>query len=140
MSVWKRKAIAANFPDVPRHYLQNYTIYGLFSELLHLLPSLHQENNNQVLIQIYEFGEWCLRQKEGHLSNAAAVSFYEHLFDHPIDGDCFYSVPYLTPFVIHQCLPLWEWWLRRHPEKYESLKIHLKRHLKKSYALHKLPL
>jgi hypothetical protein len=40
-----------------------------------------KKNNLRRLEQIYEFAEWCYRQKEKDLWNAAAVAFYEHLGD-----------------------------------------------------------
>lgn len=76
MSAWRRKAIET-FPDLRNEFqAPDATIYTIFFELL----ARHQnatELAEDELERIYGFAEWCYRQR-GELSNAAAVSFYEH--------------------------------------------------------------
>jgi len=43
----------------------------------------HKANSIDHLQKIYDFAEWCFRQKSKDLWNAAGVSFYEHLGDYP---------------------------------------------------------
>jgi len=43
----------------------------------------HKANSIDRLQKIYDFAEWCFRQKSKDLWNAAGVSFYEHLGDYP---------------------------------------------------------
>src|SRR4051812_42433750 len=106
MAVWRRKALEV-FPEL-REALnhRDYTIYQLFFDLLPLSRAAHETSNDSVLENIYSFAEWCLHQHSPEPANAAAVAFYEHLFDqrqywHEI-------ISHLSPFVIQQCRSLWE--------------------------------
>ncbi|HTI26929.1 MAG TPA: hypothetical protein VL652_38450, partial [Kutzneria sp.] len=50
---------------------------------------------------------WCFEQPGRFLSNAAVVSFYEHVFD---DWDLRHDVARRLPTeVMAQVRPLWEW-------------------------------
>ena len=81
MSKWRQKAIEC-CPELKKDFEQPDTsIYGVFSELLPATIDAHKENNIDRLQKIYGFAEWCFRQKEKDLWNAAGVSFYEHLGD-----------------------------------------------------------
>lgn len=83
MSVWRRKAIAC-LTDGQRRVGDNSTsIYEVFSEVLADTIIAHKENDEIKLKKYYDFAEWCFRQKDETLWNAAGVSFYEHLGDHP---------------------------------------------------------
>ena len=81
MRVWRRKALEL-FPDL-RNEIQrgNTTIYGVFSALRTRCRQAHREENREELWKIYDYAEWCFRQKTKDLWNAAGVSFYEHLGD-----------------------------------------------------------
>jgi hypothetical protein len=82
MSTWRKKAIEC-LPEEKKE-LENPTasIYAAFREILGVLPLAHLNNDHERLKKIYAFAEWCFRQKEKDLWNAAGVSFYEHLGDH----------------------------------------------------------
>jgi hypothetical protein len=82
MSVWKQKAIAC-LPEFKEDLEKpDSTIYDVFLDLLPAVVSAHKENNVARLALMYDFAEWCFRQKEKELWNAAGVGFYEHLGDH----------------------------------------------------------
>jgi hypothetical protein len=107
MSAWRRKAIDA-FPELRQELNdsdQVFSINALWFELLPLTREAHGEGDEDLLRRIYDFAEWCDAQR-GDLSNAVAVTFYEHLFDarwmRPL------VVPWLTPKVIRDVRPLWE--------------------------------
>jgi hypothetical protein len=56
-----------------------FSIHHLFFELLPDARAAHDAGDHEALSAIYEFAAWAFDQRD--LSNAAAVSFYEHLFD-----------------------------------------------------------
>jgi hypothetical protein len=47
------------------------------------LVEFHRVSDIIRIKQVYDFAEWCFRQKSKELGNAAGVSFYEHLGDNP---------------------------------------------------------
>ena len=51
-------------------------------EMLPAAIQAHKVNDTAMLQNIYGFAEWCFRQKEKELWNAAGVVFYEHLGDY----------------------------------------------------------
>jgi hypothetical protein len=106
MAAWRRRALEL-FPqlgnELPR---REFTIYMLYFDLLPMVRSAHDVNNEEELRRIYGFAEWCMRQKAENLWNSAAVCFYEHLFDIPEYRTK--VVSWLSPFVIEQCWGLWE--------------------------------
>lgn len=76
MSAWRRKAIEV-LPDMRDVFeAPDATIYTVFFELLARHKGINEMSEDE-LVRIYGFAEWCYRQG-GELSNAAAVSFYEH--------------------------------------------------------------
>jgi hypothetical protein len=82
MSVWRKKAIEC-LPELRKDFEDpSASIYLVFSELRSAGINFHKENNNERLQNIYDFAEWCFRQKDKDLWNAAGVSFYEHLGDY----------------------------------------------------------
>jgi hypothetical protein len=81
MSVWRKKAIEC-LPESRKDFEDpEESIYLVFSALLSAAIGFHKTNNFDRLQKIYDFAEWCLRQKDKQLWNAAGVSFYEHLGD-----------------------------------------------------------
>jgi hypothetical protein len=81
MSVWRRKVIEC-FPELKKEFEQpDISIYTVFSELLSSVIEAHKKNDIIMLQKIYDFAEWCFRQSEKELWNAAGVCFYEHLGD-----------------------------------------------------------
>jgi hypothetical protein len=81
MSTWRKKAIECLPENKKELEDPGSTIYTAFRELLFALKEAHINNNKERLKKIYAFAEWCFRQKEKDLWNAAGVSFYEHLGD-----------------------------------------------------------
>lgn len=82
MSVWRQKAIAW-LPEFKEDLEQSdSTIYDVFPDLLPTVVSTHKDNNVARLPLMYDFAEWCFRQEEKELWNAAGVGFYEHLGDY----------------------------------------------------------
>jgi hypothetical protein len=83
MSAWRRRALES-FPELSVAYqidLQSpqYTIHSLFGDLAARCKDGSETPTDDELRRIYEFAKWAYRQKDFHLSNAAAVSFYENL-------------------------------------------------------------
>ena len=109
MSAWRRRALSA-FPSLRRE-LQNheYSYYQLFFDLLPLAREAHASGDEALLDAVYGFAAWCLcqRRRAGDLANAAAVAFYEHLFDQRQE-DWATALSRLSNDVINECLPLWD--------------------------------
>ena len=81
MSVWRQKAIDIA-PELKKDFEDpDLSPYLVFSELLSLLAEAHKSNDVERIQKIYDYAEWCSKQKEQKLWNAAGVSFYEHLAD-----------------------------------------------------------
>jgi hypothetical protein len=107
VSAWRRRAIET-FPELDaelRNSSETFSVYALWFELLPLVRQAHRDSDDDLLRRIYGFAEWCSEQ-QGELSNAVAVSFYEHLFDErwmrPL------VVPFLTDRIVRDVTPLWE--------------------------------
>ena len=85
MSAWKRYALEL-FPE-HKNWIEDEnltpTIYDIFFDLLPIAEEAHVNQNKEALGKIYEFSEWCWRQKQTapDIYNAVAVAFYEHLVD-----------------------------------------------------------
>jgi hypothetical protein len=106
VSAWRRKAID-QFPELGKKLNDReevFSINALWFELLSLTGEALREGDENLLRRIYDFAHWCDSQG-GELTNAVAVSFYEHLFDarwmRPL------VVPWLTQKVIGDIRPLW---------------------------------
>lgn len=56
---------------------------------------------------VFMFAEWCVRQFDSRFRDGARDEFYAPLFDHR-ERDWADGVPWLSPFIIAQCWPLWE--------------------------------
>lgn len=106
MAAWRRRAMEA-FPELRQELRdREFSVYMLFFELLPLAREAHATSDTVTLKKIYGFAEWCLRQKAEALWNAAGVAFYEHVFD---ERRLWKAVlPWLSPWVIDTCEPLWE--------------------------------
>jgi hypothetical protein len=105
MSVWRRKAIES-FPELRPALNDPEEIFSPYALWFHLLPMLreaHRTNNDDLLGRIYGYAEWSSQQED--LSNAVAVSFYEHLFDER--WMCPLVVPWLSARIVADVRPLW---------------------------------
>jgi hypothetical protein len=119
MSAWRRRALDA-FPGLRRELQRrDYSIYRLFFDLLPLSREAHVQQDIHTLRQIYGFAEWCFRQSNEALWNAAGVAFYEHIFDvaESMWGEI---VPWIPPNVKRDCWSIWE--LQLAPEKVARLR------------------
>lgn len=84
MEHWRIKLIES-FPDLRSEWEDlDETIYSAFRELNAKCQEAHDREDQATLAAIYDFAAWCSRQEETDLWNAAGVSFYEHIIDHPI--------------------------------------------------------
>jgi hypothetical protein len=84
MSKWRQKAIEI-LPKCKREFEhRDASIYTVFFELLPATHEAHKIKDKDSLKKYYDFAEWCFRQKEKDLRNAAGVAFYEHLGDDEI--------------------------------------------------------
>jgi hypothetical protein len=107
MAAWRRQALA-RFPALRRDIQDpRYSIYMLFFDLLPMVRQAHTTADGDTLRQIYGLAEWCLSQTTGELNNAAAVAFYEHLFDSR-RSDWPAIASWLSPRAVEACWPLWE--------------------------------
>jgi hypothetical protein len=56
----------------------------VFSEVTQRCHEAHERSDTEDLRKVYGYAEWCFRQRDKDLRNAAGVGFYEHLFNrHP---------------------------------------------------------
>jgi hypothetical protein len=79
VSAWRRRALDL-FPRHARSIEDSATtVYQLFFDLLPDVRDALARQDAAEVDRIFEFAAWCFDQKE--LSNAAAVAFYEHVFD-----------------------------------------------------------
>jgi hypothetical protein len=119
MAAWRRIAIE-RFPGLRRElHDRRYTIYSLYFDLLPMVQEAHDGADIAMLRHIYNFAEWCFAQRNQALWSAAAVAFYEHLFDR---RDRWQSVlPWLSDKVIEDCWGLWE--LRLTDEELRRLRL-----------------
>ena len=79
MSVWRQKALQIA-PELKTDFQDPaLSLYTVLSEFIRLLKEAHQGNDQKKIEQIYNYAEWCFRQTDKTLWNAAGVSFYEHL-------------------------------------------------------------
>ncbi|AHH93465.1 hypothetical protein GCM10010174_31900 [Kutzneria viridogrisea] len=107
MVEWRGEA-SARFPEL-RDYLErdSWSCHVFLFEVLQLAVDAHRAADEDLLNRSYGFAQWCFDQPGGFLSNAAVVSFYEHVFDawelrHEVADR-------LSPAVTAKVRPLWEW-------------------------------
>jgi hypothetical protein len=104
---WRERA-SAQFPElvsVVEH--SSWSCHVFLSELWRLALDAHREDDRETLRRAYDFAHWCFQQPEQFLSNAAVVSFYEHVFD---DWELRDEVAERLPAeVVEKVRPLWEW-------------------------------
>lgn len=111
VAAWRCHAIEL-FPSLQNELNDpEYTIYMLYFDLLPMTLEAHEKNDCDRLRRIYGFAAWCVNQTTGELMNAAGVAFYEHLFDEKRYWGK--VVPWLSPHVIRECWPLWEFRLEK---------------------------
>lgn len=105
MAAWRRKALGL----FPRHAQAiedpTSTVYQLFFDLLPESRDALAASCEAEVDRIFGFAAWCFSQPE--LSNAAAVAFYEHVFDGRwIDRrEIARRIP---PRIASAVMPLWE--------------------------------
>ncbi|MBP2340038.1 DUF7674 family protein [Saccharothrix coeruleofusca] len=85
---------------------ESWSCHVFLSELWQLALEAHREGDHEVLGRVYGFAHWCFQQEQ-FLSNAAVVSFYEHVFDEWELRD--EVAPWLPAEVVAKVRPLWEW-------------------------------
>jgi hypothetical protein len=105
MATWRRKAAAA----FPRHSRAlgdpEFSIHHLFFELLPDARAAHDAGDDEALSAIYGFAAWAFEQRD--LSNAAAVSFYEHLFDGTPVMHWKAVAEHIPSHIARDLVPLW---------------------------------
>ncbi len=104
MSAWRREA-AVRLPELWRAEDARESIYLFFFEVLPFVRDAHRSGDEDALRRGYGFAEWCFAQG-GRLENAAAVAFYEHLFDSwDVHDDV---LRWLDPRIARSCWSLFE--------------------------------
>ena len=107
MEPWRIKLIEA-LPSLRSEWEDpDETVYSAFMELNAKCRGAHDRDDQPTLSAIYEFAAWCSRQEEKDLWNAAGVSFYEHIIDHPIALQEFPR--WVAPDVFHKISGLLQW-------------------------------
>lgn len=108
------------FPDLWRDEDVRQTIHLFFFELLPAIRDAHRTGDENALRHGYDFARWCF-QEGGELGNAAAVAFYEHLFDSwDVHGEV---LRWLDPYIARECWSLFE--ARLGPEQLDVLRQRL---------------
>jgi hypothetical protein len=59
------------------------TFYLFLFEFLHKVDEAYKQKNLNLIKKIFKFAEKCIKSKSWYISNAVAVSFYEHITEHP---------------------------------------------------------
>ena len=92
MEAWRRLAIEL-FPEYAGKYLNTDSIYSVLSDLEDMVDEAHQQNNENDLVRIYKFTEWCYSQKDNDpdIWEAASITFYQHLLDNDLT---LWAIPY----------------------------------------------
>jgi len=93
---------------------------GILDFLHFRVRDAHRTGDTAELNRIYGFAKWCLEQRSGELSNAAAVAFYEHLVDDEVTLRSINS--WITPEMFDILHPLFE--PRMPQDKYHQLLAH----------------
>lgn len=116
MAVWRRQA-ARLLPELWTDEEDRETPSLFFFAVLPFVRDAHRRGADEALGRGYAFAAWCLAQG-GELENAAAVAFYEHLFD---SWDVHEAVARrLDQRTAGMCWPLWE--ARLEPERLTVLR------------------
>ena len=105
---WRTRALGS-FPELRDQLVNegdNFSAYILFGELLDMLGGAHREGDDETLTRIYGYASWAREQEDRDTWNAAAVSFYEHLFDErwmrPL------VIPWINSAIVREYIGLWE--------------------------------
>ena len=110
MSAWRRRALEI-FPELGRELTSAdvESTYALWMNVL--LPRVreaHAQDDKKMLRQIYGYAAWSMRQPAKDVRNAAAVTFYEHLFDKPQSDNWIETVVDWVPDdVVRDVWSLW---------------------------------
>ena len=107
MEPWRTK-FSETFPEIFAQWeSSDETIYTAFMELNAKCQDAHDQNDQVTLSKIYDFAAWCARQTDEDVWNAAGVSFYEHIIDHPI---ALKEIPrWIPPDVFQEISSLLQW-------------------------------
>lgn len=106
MTGWRAKA-RESLPELADVLDGGWSVHVFLSELHELVRAAHHAGDQDFLMRGYRFAGWCLDQPERFLTNAAAVSFYEHVFD---DWEMRHEVIRWLPHHIDDHVrALWEW-------------------------------
>ena len=108
VAAWRRRADEL-LPELRTELARTpkLTPYGVLFELLTFVRLAHRRDDHDALRRGYAYALWChLQRWASDLPNAAAVAFYEHLFDEW--GDRLAVVPWLAPTVRTDVWVLWE--------------------------------
>ncbi|MGH3625432.1 MAG: DUF7674 family protein [Sciscionella sp.] len=106
MTGWRNKA-GELLPELSASSATSWSVHVFFAELVDLVLVAHRGDDVDRLRRAYDFASWCLEQPSRFLSDAAILSFYEHLFD---DWDLrFDVVTWLPDGLALRLRPLLQW-------------------------------
>lgn len=122
MEAWWRLAIEL-FPEYEGKYLNTYSIYSVLSDLEDMVDEVHRQNNEDDLVRIYKFTEWCYTQKDNDPDSwdAASMTFYQHLLDSDLT---LWAIPYwVKPDTFREMRDEYEtrMWLERRGAEFSKL-------------------
>src|SRR3989442_12502414 len=89
MPPWRDKA-EQMFPELAATVREAETPYNLWSDLCDVFNLAYGPPRDDSLVErIYRYADWCIDQPQGKtaeddLTTCVAVSFYEHIPEHPV--------------------------------------------------------
>ena len=108
MEAWRKLAINL-FPERESFYSEpEQRVWWVLQDLHDDVIKAHESNDIDLLQRIYSYTQWCYSQKdvEPEIWDAAYLTFYEHLVEHPATyADIPQRVP---PEVFEELLPEYE--------------------------------
>jgi len=126
MEAWRKLAIEL-FPEYEDIYSSTDSIYSILSDLEDMVDAAHQQNNEDDLVRIYKFTEWCYSQKDNDpdIWDAASITFYQHLLDSDLT---LWAIPYwVKPDTFQEMFGEYEtrmWLERRRAEFYKLVALY----------------
>jgi len=79
--VWRQKGLKL-LPELESDFNdEEFTPYLALTEVKNIALTALKSNKNHLVEKCFEYAEWCFRQDEEDLWNAAGICFYEYIYD-----------------------------------------------------------